>query len=98
MRRTVRILYRPFALTFGVLGGVIAGSLFTRLWRILGHEPDAPKATDRDRRVGEVVAAAALHGAVFGATKALVDRVGAHGFERLTGVWPGRADASRRTG
>jgi len=90
----MRVLYRPFALTSGVLGGMIAGRLFTKLWERVGRQPDAPKATDRDRHAVEVVAAAALHGAVFGATKALVDRLGARGFERVTGVWPGRTDSA----
>ena len=35
------------------------------------------------------MAAAAIEGAVFGLVKAAVDRGGATGFARLTGVWPG---------
>lgn len=33
--------------------------------------------------------AAAAQGAVFGLVKATVDRGGAEGFRKLTGVWPG---------
>jgi hypothetical protein len=39
-----------------------------------------------------VVTAAIIQGAVFGAVKALIDRAGATGFERLTGVWPGKTN------
>ena len=39
---------------------------------------------------GEILAAAALQGAIFAIVKALVDRSGAEGFRRLTGVWPGK--------
>jgi hypothetical protein len=36
-----------------------------------------------------VLPAAALQGAVFALVKAAIQRGGARGFERLTGVWPG---------
>jgi Protein of unknown function (DUF4235) len=54
----------------------------------VAHEEEAPKATDRQRSWKEVLAAAALQGAVFGLIKATVDRAGAKGFERATGAWP----------
>ncbi|MFD0263777.1 DUF4235 domain-containing protein [Kitasatospora indigofera] len=84
----VKILYKPLGLAFGALGGVVAGALFKRLWALLGHEKEAPQATDRDRSWNEVLAAAALHGAVFALVKAAVDRGGAVGTRRLTGSWP----------
>jgi chorismate-pyruvate lyase len=37
----------------------------------------------------EVLLAAALQGAIFAATKAAIDRLGAQGFTKLTGSWPG---------
>jgi hypothetical protein len=84
-----RVLYKPFGLIFGVLGGLVAGAVFKRLWRAVAHEEEAPKATDARKGWGEVIAAATVEGAVFGSVKALVDRAGARGFERLTGAWPG---------
>jgi hypothetical protein len=35
------------------------------------------------------VLAAAIQGALFAATKATIDRLGARGFTKLTGSWPG---------
>jgi hypothetical protein len=84
-----RVLYKPFGVGLGVLSGVLAGALFKQVWRMLAHEQEAPAATERQRSWTEVVAAAAIQGAVFGGVKALVDRAGAAGFERVTGVWPG---------
>jgi hypothetical protein len=84
-----RVLYKPFGLLFGVLGGILAGAIFKRLWGAVAHEEEAPKATDERKSWGEVVAAAAAEGAVFGGVKALIDRGGATGFARLTGAWPG---------
>ncbi|WP_033822708.1 DUF4235 domain-containing protein [Kitasatospora sp. MBT63] len=83
-----KILYKPLGLLFGVLGGVVARGVFKRLWALLGHEDDAPQATDRNRTWREVLTAAALQGAVFALVKAAVDRGGAVGARRLTGTWP----------
>jgi uncharacterized protein DUF4235 len=84
-----KLVYRPFGLVFSVLGGILAGAIFKRAWRVVAHESEAPKATEAGKGWIEVVSAAAAQGAVFGAVKALIDRAGATGFARLTGVWPG---------
>ncbi|GHH81991.1 membrane protein [Kitasatospora indigofera] len=84
----VRILYKPLGLLFGALGGIVAGAVFKRAWALLGHEDDAPRATDQDRTWKEVLTAAALQGAVFALVKAAIDRGGAVGTRRLTGTWP----------
>jgi hypothetical protein len=93
----MKLLYKPFGLLVSVLGGVLAGALFKRTWALLGHEQKAPEATDRDRTWREVIAAAAIQGAVFGGMKALIDRAGATGFWRMTGVWPGKTETRTRT-
>jgi Protein of unknown function (DUF4235) len=85
-----KILYRPFGLIFSVLGGIVAGAIFKRIWGAAADEEEAPKATDATKGWGEVVVAAAAEGAVFGGVKALIDRAGATGFAHLTGAWPGR--------
>lgn len=84
-----KLLYKPFGLILGVLGGVLASTLFSKVWAALGHDAEAPSSTDRDRSWGEVLGAAALQGALFGLVKAAVDRGGAVGFSRATGAWPG---------
>ena len=86
-----RVLYKPFGLLFSVLGGVIAGAIFKRVWGAAAHEEEAPEATDETKGWREVVVAAAAQGAVFGGVKALIDRAGATGFARVTGSWPGRS-------
>jgi hypothetical protein len=88
----VRLLYKPFGLLFGVTGGMVAGTVFKRVWSSVAHESTPPKATDEGRGWGEVVAAAAAEGAVFGAVKAAIDRAGATAFAYLTGSWPGNRD------
>lgn len=56
---------------------------------MLGHEEDAPDATDEERAWTEVLVAASLQGAIFAGVKAAVDRAGAAVIRRLTGTWPG---------
>ena len=90
----MKLLYKPIGLLVSVLGGMIAGALFKRLWRVVAHEGDTPDAKDRERSWGEVIAAAAAQGAVFGGVKALIDRAGATGFFRATGVWPGKTGST----
>jgi hypothetical protein len=85
-----RVIYKPFGLLVGVLGGIVAGAIFKRVWSAVGHQDEAPKATDKDKGWSEVVLAAAAQGAVFGGVKALIERAGATGFAWLTGAWPGR--------
>jgi predicted metal-dependent enzyme (double-stranded beta helix superfamily) len=92
----MKLLYKPFGLFVSVLGGLAAGAAFKQLWRLVKHERDAPSAKDRERGFGEVVVAAALQGAVFGAVKAAVDRAGASGYARATGVWPGNTKSPKQ--
>lgn len=85
----LKALYKPFGIIASVLGGILAGKVFSRVWQSLTGEDEKPKATDYDRTWTEVLAAAAVQGAVFGGVKALVDRAGATGFAKATGAWPG---------
>ena len=84
-----KVLYKPVGMLVSVLGGVLAGAIFKRVWKVAFSEDDAPKATDADRSWREVLLAAALQGAIFGLVKAAVDRGAAEGTRKVTGVWPG---------
>jgi hypothetical protein len=54
MRRGMKLLYKPFGLIVSVLGGVLAGALFKRVWRAVADDREAPSAKDRDRTWREV--------------------------------------------
>ncbi|MEU3726987.1 DUF4235 domain-containing protein [Streptomyces sp. NPDC031705] len=84
-----KMAYKPVGLTLGALSGLIAGAAFKQAWKMIGHDDDAPDATDEDRTWQEILLAAALQGAVFAVVKAAVDRGGAVATRRLTGTWPG---------
>ena len=85
----MKLLYKPLGITFGVLGGLLGGTIFKQVWKRIAGEKDAPKATDSAHGWREVLAAATLQGAIFAIIKAAVDRGGAVGFRKLTGIWPG---------
>lgn len=88
----IKLVYKPFGILVSVLGGLLAGAIFKRAWRAIKDEDDSPDAKDLDRGWTEIIAAAAIEGAIFGGVKALVDRAGAKGFERATGAWPGNTE------
>ncbi|MGW4874179.1 DUF4235 domain-containing protein [Streptomyces chartreusis] len=87
--KAAKVAYKPIGMAAGALGGVLAGAVFKQLWKQLGHEEDAPDATDEHRTWREVLSAAVLQGAIFAGVKAAVDRGGATAARRLTGTWPG---------
>jgi len=86
----IKILYKPFSMIVSVLGGLIAGAIFKRIWRLTAREDEAPESTDAERGWAEVLIAATLQGAIFALVKAAADRGAATMTRRLTGVWPGK--------
>ncbi|MFE3036462.1 DUF4235 domain-containing protein [Streptomyces canus] len=84
-----KLAYKPVGMAMGAVSGVVAGSVFKQVWKRLGHDEDAPDATDEQRTWREVLTAAVLQGAIFAGVKAAVDRGGATATRRLTGTWPG---------
>ncbi|MGG8410129.1 DUF4235 domain-containing protein [Streptomyces sp. 12297] len=86
--KTSKIAYKPVGLVLGAAGGALASTAFKQVWKRLGHDDDAPNATDEGRSWREVLIAAALQGAVFATVKALIDRGGAVAAKRVTGTWP----------
>ena len=85
----MKALYMPFGILFSVIGGLIGGAIFKQLWKLISGEEDAPSARQSEYGWSEVLPAAALQGAIFAVIKAVIDRKGAQGFAKLTGVWPG---------
>ena len=83
-----KLLYKPVDLIGGMAGGLLAGLIFKRVWKLTGRG-DAPEPTDERRGSGEILLAAILQAAIFALVKAAVDRGAAEGTRRLAGTWPG---------
>lgn len=88
MSRLGNWAYKPVGVLAGAAAGLVAGVLFKQAWRVVSGEDDAPQARDEDRGWVEVLAAAAIQGAIFALVKAAVDRGGATAMRRVTGEWP----------
>jgi len=89
MSKQAQLVYRPIGLLSGVAAGALSGVVFKQIWKVVAHEEDAPGALQSEYRMGEVLVAAAVQGAIFAVTKALIQRLGARGYTKLTGNWPG---------
>ena len=83
-----KVAYKPVGLLLGIGAGALAGIVFKEIWKLASGDDDAPDATDEERGWGEIIAAAALQGAIFATVRALVDRGGAVGVRKITGKWP----------
>ena len=83
-----KLVYKPVGFVLGAVAGMAAGFVVKHVWRIVARSDDLPDATDEERGWGEILAAAALQGAVFAIVRAAVDRGGATGVRKLTGRWP----------
>jgi hypothetical protein len=90
----IKLMYKPFGIIAGVLGGLLAGIVFKQVWKLIAHEEDAPESDDVQRGWGEVLVAATIQGAIFALVKAAVDRGAAEATLKLTGIWPGKDSAA----
>jgi Protein of unknown function (DUF4235) len=91
----MKLIYKPFGILFGLVAGFLAKKLFDAVWGVFDQE-EPPKATTERAPWSKVLAAAAVEGVTFKVTRAAVDRAGARGFQRLTGVWPGEKEQEQR--
>ena len=84
----MKLIYKPFRIIFGILGGILSKKLFDVVWGVFDKE-EPPKPTTQDADWPKVLAAAAVQGVTFKVTRAIIDRNMAQGFSYLTGTWPG---------
>jgi hypothetical protein len=94
----MKLMYKAVSMLVSVLGGIIAGKIFTQVWKLAAGEDEAPSATDVRRGNREVLIAAALQGAIFALVHAALDRGLAEGTRKLTGHWPGEGAAADDSG
>lgn len=91
----MKLLNKAVGMVVSVVGGMLARSLFKKIWKAVTGEEDAPTPTDARRGWGEILVAAALQGAIFAVVQAALDRGTAEGTSKLTGVWPGEGGAGQ---
>jgi uncharacterized protein DUF4235 len=84
----MKLLFTPFSILAGLLAGFAGKKIFEQIWGVIDDE-DPPESEHREATWGKVIAAAAIQGAIFRATKMAVDRGARTAFANATGTWPG---------
>ena len=83
-----KVLFIPFSIIGGLIAGLIGKKLFEALWGVIDDQ-EPPDAEHRDVEWPKLLAALALEGAIFRATKGAADHASRKAFSRATGSWPG---------
>ena len=84
----MRLLFAPLSIVLGLLAGFLGKKIFEQVWGLVDDE-EPPESEHREATWAKVLAAAALEGAIFRATKQAVDRGARVAFANVTGTWPG---------
>jgi Protein of unknown function (DUF4235) len=84
----MKLLFAPISIVAGLLAGFFAKKVFEQVWGLIDDE-EPPESEHREASWGKVIAAAAIEGAIFRATKEAVDRGARTAFASATGSWPG---------
>lgn len=91
-----KVLYMPFGIVAGIAASRLSRKAFNRAWESAAGTAEPPRARSGEATLPRVVAAAALQGATFAATRAAVDRATASSFHHLFGSWPEKTRAERQ--
>ncbi|MCX8563965.1 DUF4235 domain-containing protein [Mycolicibacterium mucogenicum] len=77
-------LYLPLSAAFSVVGGLVAGKIFSVVWERIDDSGDGPPdPRDLNRSGAQALFAAGVQGLVFGLVKAAVDRAGARSYRAV---------------
>jgi Protein of unknown function (DUF4235) len=84
-----KLLFIPFSIAGGLIAGFLAKKTFEQVWGLIDEE-EPPESEHRVSSWPKLLAAAALQGAIFRATKAAADHGSRQAFANVTGTWPGK--------
>lgn len=85
MSSNSKALYLPLSIVTSVTGGLLAGAVFSQIWkRFSDEDPAPPDPKDLSSSTRAALLGAGLQGLIFGVVKAAVDRAGARGYEAVT--------------
>ena len=87
----MKFLFLPVSIAGGIMAGLLGKKAFEQVWGMVDDQ-EPPEAKHRDTSLPKLMAALALEGAIFRATRGLFDHEARRGFARLTGTWPGEKE------
>ncbi len=79
-----KTFYKPLSIASSVLGGLIAGKIFTEIWQRVNPDDEEPDPKVLSRSTREVIIAAAVQGLIVGVVRAVLARGQAKGFAAIT--------------
>jgi Protein of unknown function (DUF4235) len=83
-----KLLFAPFSIMAGLIAGFLGKKLFEQVWGLI-DEDEPPDGSIHRTTWAKLIAATAIEGAIFRATKAATDRGARQSFYKITGSWPG---------
>jgi Protein of unknown function (DUF4235) len=89
-----RLLFTPFSLIGGLIAGFVAKKVFDQVWGLI-DDREPPESEHRRASWGKLIAATAIQGAIFRATRAAADHGARKAFAGVTGTWPGSEEPER---
>jgi hypothetical protein len=87
----MKFLFMPVSIIGGLVAGSIGKKIFDAIWGLIDDE-EAPEPKHRDIPAVKRVLALLVQGAIFRLVRGMADHGMRHGFQRLTGAWPGEED------
>jgi Protein of unknown function (DUF4235) len=84
----MKVLFLPISVLGGLLAGLVGKKIFEQIWGLVDDQ-EPPAAKHREVQYGKLAAALLLEGAIFRFVRGFFDHGARHGFQRLTGAWPG---------
>ncbi|MFL5866025.1 MAG: DUF4235 domain-containing protein [Thermoleophilaceae bacterium] len=83
-----KLVFIPFSILGGMVAGFIGKKVFEQVWGLIDEE-EPPESEHRLASWPKLIAAAALEGAIFRATRVAADHGTRKAFAGMTGSWPG---------
>jgi Protein of unknown function (DUF4235) len=90
----VKFLFLPISILGGLLAGMIGKKIFEQVWGLIDDE-EPPEPKHRQAQYAKLAGALILEGAIFRVVRGYFDHGARHGFQRLTGSWPGEEAPER---
>jgi hypothetical protein len=86
----MKFFFLPFSILAGLTAGFLSKKLFEAVWSMIDDE-EPPDSQHREISLPKMLLSEALQGAIFRATRKLVDWEARKAFESTVGTWPGEA-------
>jgi hypothetical protein len=85
----MKFVFLPISIVGGFVAGLLGKKIFEQIWGVVDDE-EPPEPKHREVEYGKLAAALLLEGAIFRLARGFFDHCARHGFQRVTGSWPGQ--------